>query len=91
MRLISSCLLGFLAVVILASEAQPAEKIRFVTLEFAPFIYGENQQVAGPGRDIIEAVCAEARTERLKMNCSCVEGTGCEGGMASRLPADFCG
>ena len=30
-------------------------------------------------------------TERLKMNCSCVEGTGCEGEMASRLPADFCG
>ena len=63
MRLALSCLHGFLAAVILASQAQAAEKIRFVTLEFAPFIYGENQQVAGPGRDLIEAVCAEAKTD----------------------------
>jgi polar amino acid transport system substrate-binding protein len=38
---------------------------RFVTLEFAPFIYGENKQVAGPGRDVIAAVC-----ERAKVACS---------------------
>lgn len=39
--------------------------LRFVTLEFAPFIYGENQQVAGPGRDVIAAVC-----EQSKVDCS---------------------
>lgn len=44
-------------------QVSAAEKIRFVTLEFAPFIYGENQQVAGPGRDVIAAVCAEAKIE----------------------------
>ena len=37
--------------------------LRFVTLEFAPFIYGENQQVAGPGHDVIAAVCARAGIE----------------------------
>ena len=44
-------------------SVQASDKIRFVTLEFAPFIYGENQQVAGPGRDVIEAVCAEVNIE----------------------------
>ncbi len=39
--------------------------LRFVTLEFAPFIYGENQEVAGPGRDVIAAVC-----ERAGVACS---------------------
>ena len=47
----------------LLPQAYAADKIRFVTLEFAPFIYGENQQVAGPGRDLIEAVCAEAEID----------------------------
>lgn len=43
---------------------QPAagdEFLKFVTLEFAPFIYGKNHQVAGPGRDVIEAVCKKAK------------------------------
>lgn len=40
-------------------------KLRFVTLEFAPFIYGENQKVAGPGNDVIAAVC-----ERAGVACS---------------------
>ena len=35
-------------------------ELRFVTLEFAPFIYGDNGQVAGPGRDVIAAVCSSA-------------------------------
>jgi polar amino acid transport system substrate-binding protein len=47
----------------ISGPASSADKIRFVTLEFAPFIYGENQEVAGPGRDIIAAVCAEAKIE----------------------------
>ncbi len=51
--------------VFVSTQAVAADKIRFVTLEFAPFIYGENQQVAGPGRDIIAADCAEA-----KIDCS---------------------
>lgn len=49
-----------------AGTAIPApadDRIRFVTLEFAPFVYGENQRVAGPGRDLIAAVCAEAKIE----------------------------
>ena len=65
MRFVLSCLCGGLAAATLLSPALAAEKIRFVTLEFAPFIYGENQQVAGPGREIIAAVCAEA-----KLDCS---------------------
>jgi len=65
MRFVLSCLCGSIVAATLVSQAFAAEKIRFVTLEFAPFIYGENQQVAGPGRDIIAAVCAEA-----KLDCS---------------------
>ena len=41
------------------------DRLRFVTLEFAPFIYGRNQQVAGPGRDVIAEIC-----EKAKINCS---------------------
>ena len=52
-----------MAMAVLAGPARATEKIRFVTLEFAPFIYGENQKVAGPGRDVIAAVCAEAKLE----------------------------
>lgn len=65
MRFVLSCLCGLLLAAAIAPQAHAAEKLRFVTLEFAPFIYGENQQVAGPGRDIIAAVCAEA-----KIDCS---------------------
>lgn len=36
------------------------EKLRFVTLEFAPFVYGDNNKVAGPSRDVVAAVCARA-------------------------------
>jgi len=39
------------------------DRLRFVTLEFAPFIYGEEGKVTGPGRDVIAAVCAEAEIE----------------------------
>ncbi len=56
----------FMAIALAAGftpQASAAEKIRFVTLEFAPFIYGENEQVAGPGRDLIDAVCEEAGIE----------------------------
>ena len=65
MRPFVSSLLGFALAAGIAGPAPGADKIRFVTLEFAPFIYGENKQVAGPGRDIIAAVCAEA-----KLDCS---------------------
>ena len=41
------------------------DKLRFVTLDFAPFIYGENQNVAGPGYEIILAVC-----KRAQIDCS---------------------
>jgi len=41
------------------------DKLRFVTLDFAPFIYGENQNVAGPGYEIVSAVC-----ERAGIDCS---------------------
>lgn len=65
MRFVLSCLCGFLLAAAIASQALAADRIRFVTLEFAPFIYGEDQQVAGPGREVIAAVCAEA-----KIDCS---------------------
>lgn len=41
------------------------DALRFVTLDFAPFIYGKNQNVAGPGYEIIAAVC-----ERAKIRCT---------------------
>lgn len=63
MGLSRSCLYGLLAACVVATSARAAEKIRFVTLEFAPFIYGEDRRVAGPGRDLIEAVCAEAELD----------------------------
>jgi polar amino acid transport system substrate-binding protein len=56
-------LLGLALSAGIGGAAAAADKIRFVTLEFAPFIYGDNQQVAGPGRDVIAAVCAEAKLE----------------------------
>ena len=40
-----------------------AQDLRFVTLDFAPFIYGEDQKVAGPGRDVIVAACEAADLE----------------------------
>ena len=43
--------------------AQSADRLRFVTLDFAPFIYGENQNVAGPGYEIVAAACARAGIE----------------------------
>ena len=49
--------------IFLCSQTQASDKIRFVTLEFAPFIYSENQKVAGPGHDVIAAVCVEANIE----------------------------
>ena len=49
--------------VLFVPQIQASDKIRFVTLEFAPFIYSENQNVAGPGRDVIAAVCQEANIE----------------------------
>ena len=39
------------------------DRLRFVTLEFAPFIFGENKKVAGPARDVIAAVCKKARVK----------------------------
>ena len=40
--------------------ASAADKLRFVTLEFAPFIFGKDQKVAGPGKDLIAEVCKNA-------------------------------
>ncbi len=63
MRSFSKSLLALVFVAVVSSQVAADDKIRFVTLEFAPFIYGENQEVAGPGRDLIAAVCAEAHIE----------------------------
>jgi polar amino acid transport system substrate-binding protein len=58
--------LGLVALFCLHCSAEASnEKLRFVTLEFAPFIYGENKKVAGPGHDIIAAVCV-----RAKLSCT---------------------
>ena len=50
-----------IVVSLMSMSAAGDDKLRFVTLEFAPFIYGENLHVAGPGRDFIEAVCKQAK------------------------------
>jgi len=60
LRLLVSAFLGLAFFFPIEASWSAEGKIRFVTLEFAPFVYGENQQVAGPGRDLIAAVCAEA-------------------------------
>ena len=52
--------LVFIVAVLSWADVRAEDQIRFVTLEFAPFIYGENEQVAGPGRDVIEAACDRA-------------------------------
>lgn len=56
---------ALLFVMLTPGPAQAAEQLRFVTLDFAPFIYGEDQNVAGPGYEIIAAVC-----ERAGIECS---------------------
>ena len=54
---------GFILFFHISLTSAGDDKLRFVTLEFAPFIYGENLQVSGPGRDFIEAVCVKAQIE----------------------------
>ena len=52
---------GIFAIAFFSAGAAASDRqLRFVTLEFAPFIYGEDKQVAGPGRDVIAAVCDRA-------------------------------
>ena len=63
MRAIGSWVFSIFILAFLVPQTRASDKIRFVTLEFAPFIYSENQKVAGPGRDVIEAVCTEANIE----------------------------
>ena len=60
MRIPANFLMAFVFVALLVRPAAAEGSLRFVTLEFAPFIYGENQEVAGPGRDVIAAVCKAA-------------------------------
>ena len=40
-------------------------RLRFVTLDFSPFVYAENGAVAGPSAEIIAAVC-----KRMAVSCS---------------------
>jgi polar amino acid transport system substrate-binding protein len=54
---------ALLLALLLPSLVSADDRLRFVTLDFAPFIYGENQNVAGPGYDVIAAVCARAGIE----------------------------
>ena len=54
---------GLLVSVLAGRAVADEDALRFVTLEFSPFIYGEDQQVAGPGRDVIAAVCEKAEIE----------------------------
>ena len=58
---------GILTLVLLLAPiiSDAADRLRFVTLDFAPFIYGENQNVAGPGYEVVSAVC-----ERAGIDCS---------------------
>jgi polar amino acid transport system substrate-binding protein len=63
MRVVGIFLLGIACFCLTGRPAPADDALRFVTLEFAPFIYGEDRQVAGPGRDVIAAVCAQAKVE----------------------------
>ena len=54
---------GALVFSLLSMSVTGDDKLRFVTLEFAPFVYGENLQVSGPARDFIQAVCRKAEIE----------------------------
>jgi polar amino acid transport system substrate-binding protein len=65
MRIAGIVLAGMACLCLMVRPAAADATLRFVTLEFAPFIYGKNQQVAGPGRDVIAAVC-----ERAEIDCS---------------------
>ncbi|SLN48982.1 Bacterial extracellular solute-binding proteins, family 3 [Roseovarius albus] len=40
-----------------------AQDIRFVTLDWAPYVYGKDGQIIGPGRELIEAACDSAELE----------------------------
>ena len=40
-------------------------ELRFVTLEFSPFIHSEDGVISGPGADVIAAVC-----KRMSITCS---------------------
>ena len=56
-------LLVLIAVLAWPANAYATDKLRFVTLEFAPFIYGKEKKVVGPGRDVIAAVCQKSAIE----------------------------
>ena len=60
MRIAGIVLAGMACLCLMVRPAAADATLRFVTLEFAPFIFGENRQVAGPGRDVIAAVCVRA-------------------------------
>lgn len=57
--------LMLLAVLVAPFVAVADDKLRFVTLDFAPFIYEKNHNAAGPGFEVIAAVC-----ERAKIQCT---------------------
>ena len=57
----------FIAISGMSAVGGAAEKptLRFVTLEFSPFVYAEDGVVSGPGAEVIAAVC-----KRMSINCS---------------------
>lgn len=61
-RLIVACVL-LLMTSIGVQASEEAASLRFVTQDFPPFSYAENDQAAGPFKDIADAVCKEAKLE----------------------------
>lgn len=57
-------IMGMLALLLLGQGGRAAgSELRFVTLEFAPFVYGKGKKVVGPGHDVIAAVCSKAEIQ----------------------------
>lgn len=64
-RLLSGFLFVAISAVSTVSGAVEQAKLRFVTLEFSPFVYAVDGAVSGPGAEVIAAVC-----KRMNITCS---------------------
>ncbi len=58
--MVRTTLVAFVLSIASLQAAFAQGQLRFVTLEFSPFISGKNQQVAGAARDVISEICVRA-------------------------------
>jgi hypothetical protein len=64
-RFLSGLLFIAISTVSTVSSAVETTNLRFVTLEFSPFVYAVDGVVSGPGAEVITAVC-----RRMSITCS---------------------